>query len=68
VIEIILAIGLCVVMGKIADADGRSGFLWGGITAALCVACLFIPIPYARFLLAGVVAFVAMIVVKMIRK
>ena len=68
-IEIALAVALCVIMGKIADVDGQSGFLWGGITFLLCLAAFFtIPLPFARFLLAGVLAFLAMIVVKVVRK
>jgi hypothetical protein len=66
--EIGLGLALCVLMGKIADVDGQSALLWGAITFLLCLASLLIPIPHARFLIAGVVAFTAMIVVKMIRK
>ncbi|MCI0462585.1 MAG: hypothetical protein L0Z62_37015 [Gemmataceae bacterium] len=66
--EILLGIAVCALMGKVADADGQPAFLWGGITFLLCLASLVLPIPYMRFLLAGVVAFVAMITVKMARR
>ena len=67
-IEIVLGIALCVLMAKIADADGQSAFLWGGVTLVLCLLSLLIPIPFLRFLMAGVVAFIAMLAVKMARK
>jgi hypothetical protein len=62
--EIGLAIATCVGMGKIADADGRSPILWGTITLGLCLASLLIPLPFLRMLLAGVVAFIALMVAK----
>jgi hypothetical protein len=65
--EIILAIGACVVVGKIASADGRSALIWGLITAGICCASLVIPIPFLRILIAFGVAFGAMIAVKAIR-
>lgn len=65
--EIILAIGACVVIGKVASADGRSAIVWGLVTAGLCAASLVIPIPFLRILIAFGMAFVAMIVVKAIR-
>lgn len=63
-IEIGLVIATCAAMWKIADADGRSAIVWGIITLGLCLASLAIPLPGLRVLLAGVIAFVAMMVAK----
>jgi hypothetical protein len=65
-LEIILAIGACVVVGKVASADGRSALIWGLITAGICVASLLIPIPFLRILIAFGVAFGIMIAAKAI--
>ncbi len=62
--EIGLAVAACVAMGKIADADGRSAITWGAITLGLCVASIFIPLPFLRILLAAVVAFILLMVAK----
>ncbi len=63
-LEIGLVIAACGAMAKIADADGRSGMIWGVITLVLCLASLAIPLPYLRVLLGCVLAFVAMMVAK----
>ena len=65
--EIALAVGACVVSGKIASADGRSALVWGLVTAGICVLSLAIPIPFLRILIAFGVAFGVMIAVKAIR-
>lgn len=62
--EIGLVIAACVGMSRIADAEGRSGILWGVLTLGLCLASLLIPLPFLRVLLAGVIAFVALMVAK----
>jgi hypothetical protein len=62
--EIGLLVAAVVAMGKIADAEGRSAILWGTITLGLCLASLAIPLPMLRVLLAGIVAFIAMMVAK----
>ena len=41
---------------------------WGVITFVLCMLSLLIPIPYARILLAGVVAIAGMMACKMMHK
>ncbi len=64
--EIIVGVAVVVLLTRIADIDGQSAPLWGFITFALCVASLWIPLPFLRFVLAGVVAFIAMIVYKII--
>ena len=64
-IEIILGIAVCVIMAKVASADDLSGANWFCVTFALCFGALFIPLPYLRFLIAGVAAFALMIGYKM---
>jgi succinate-acetate transporter protein len=63
-IEIGLAVAACILMSKIADAEGRSTLVWGTLTLLLCVGSLAIPLPFLRILLAGVVAFIALMVAK----
>ena len=63
--EIIVAIGVCVVMAKIASEDDLPGAMWFLITFLLCVASVAIPLPFIRVLIAGVVSFSVMIVYKM---
>lgn len=58
--EALLGVAVCVVIGKVADADGRSPLAWGGLALALCLTSLLIPFPYARLILAGVLAFIIM--------
>ena len=67
-IEIIVGIGVCVVMGKIASHDGQSAWLWGLVTFALCAACLLIPLPFLRFGIAGILSFVGMIAYNMLAR
>ena len=67
-LELILGIGVCVTMGKIASTDNQSATIWFVLTFVLCVLSLFIPLPYLRFLAAGFAAFVAMIGYKMATK
>jgi hypothetical protein len=65
-LELALIGGVVAIMAKIANYDDRSAILWGVITAVLCVASLLIPLPLARVLIAGLVAFVLMLVTKAI--
>jgi hypothetical protein len=65
-LEILLIIGMCVLMVRIANYDDESGFLWGGIALVLCLVSLVIPIPIFRILIAGVAAFVAYFVYKLV--
>lgn len=64
--ELALGIALCVVMGKVASTENRSGLAWGFITLGLLVGCLFIPLPFLRVLIAGVLSVVAMTLYKII--
>jgi len=66
--EIILGIVICVFMAKIASADEHSPMIWFGVTFILCVGAVFIPLPYLRFLIAGVVSFGLMLGYKMLVK
>ncbi len=54
-LELAVGIGLCVIMFRIAAASNRSGVTWFGITFVGCALSLFIPLPYLRFLIVGVV-------------
>lgn len=60
-LEILMIVAACVAMARIASADDQSVGLWVGVTIALCLASLMIPLPFVRVLLAAVAAFVAMI-------
>ena len=63
-LEIGMAVGICMIMAKIADADGRSAFTWGAIAVLICIGCLAVPLPFIRFLIARAVAFGCMMVTK----
>ena len=68
-LELILAVILVVTMSRIADADGQSPLLWGMVALAVSFLCyFFIPLPFGRMLLAGVITFVAMTAYKMAKK
>ena len=68
-LEIIVGIAAIVAMAKIADADDQSALLWGLITFALIVASLMlIPLPLIRVGIAFVVAIIAMIIYKVVKR
>jgi hypothetical protein len=67
VLEIIILVAACVAMYRIAEADEQSGAMWAITTLALCIGCLFIPLPFLRLGIAFVLAFVLMIVVKVVK-
>jgi succinate-acetate transporter protein len=62
--EYLLGICAVIAMAKVADADGRSGLVWGIITVFIVVGCFFIPLPFLRVLIALIIAFVALMVRK----
>jgi hypothetical protein len=63
----IVMIGMCVVMAKFADAEDRSGILWGCLTFVLCLAgSAVVPYPFLGLFAGGIAAFVLMIVSKII--
>lgn len=66
--ELLLGIGVCVVIAKIADGENLSGALWFSVAFLCCCAAIFIPLPYLRFLIAGAAAFGMMIVYRVIAK
>lgn len=65
-IEIVLYCVVVIVMFKVARLENRSGLLWGGFTALVCVGSLFIPLVYLRVLIAAVVSFLSMTALKMV--
>ena len=68
-LEILLGIGVCISMAKIADADDQSATIWFCVTFALCVlSALVIPLPFIRFMIAGAAAFGLMIGYKVVAK
>jgi hypothetical protein len=69
VIEILLGIVMVVGMARIASSQGDSAVLWGVITFVLTAAAIvLIPLPFARVLIAGAVAFGAMIAANIVRQ
>lgn len=60
--EIILLIMASLVIGRVAAADGKSGWMWGILNVLVCFACLFIPIPFVRIGIGSVGTFMGMIV------
>lgn len=67
-LELLLGIGASVMMGKIASADDESPVLWGGVTAMLCFVGIYLSFtPFLRMIGAAILAFVILMVFKMIR-
>jgi hypothetical protein len=62
--EVGLVVMTCLAMGKVADADGRSALVWALITLGFCLASIVIPLPFLRILIAGMLSFIALMVVK----
>jgi len=52
----------CVAMYRIADAEGKSGILWAGITFVICLGMAFLMPnwPIVNVALGGVLSFLAM--------
>jgi len=65
-LELMVGVAVVVMLTRIASIDGQSAPVWGLVTFALCVASLWVPLPFLRFVLAGLIVFVAMIVYKII--
>lgn len=65
--EIVAGVTVCVVMARVADSEGYSPVVWGGITLALCLASLALPFTNFRILFAGVVAYFVMFVYNLVR-
>jgi hypothetical protein len=67
ILETFCAAIVCAVLGRVADADGHSPLVWAGLTLALCVASLLIPVPVLRLVVAGYVAILAMFLYNLLR-
>ncbi|HVT79818.1 MAG TPA: hypothetical protein VHM90_04115 [Phycisphaerae bacterium] len=67
-IELILMVVMVVAIVRIASVDGQSPIIWGAAAIGFGFLCLFIPLPYARVLIAGVLTVAAMTTYKMVRK
>ena len=59
--ELVLLLLASSAMGRVAAADGKSGWLWGMVNVVVCILCLYIPLPFLRIGLGSVVTFVGMI-------
>jgi hypothetical protein len=66
-LELILIFVACAAVGRIAEMDRRSSFGWGLITFLICMASLYIPLPYLRVGIGVLITFVLMIAVGMLR-
>ena len=67
-LELIVVVAMIVLMARIANADDQSPWLWGGLTFALCAAAIvFIPLPFVRLAIVGVVVFMGMIAYKVVK-
>ena len=64
--EWLMIVGMCVFMARVADAENRSGLLWGLLTFVLCLLCLGIPLAFLRVIIAGAVSFGVMFAHKLI--
>ena len=66
-LEVLVAVVVCGVIWRVADADNRSPILWSIITAALCIASIAVPFPLVRLVFAGGVTLCAMFVTNLVR-
>lgn len=64
--EIAVGVAVVVIMVKIAEAEGYSEILWGGVTILICLLCLGIPLLYLRFVIALVISYALMFGAKVI--
>ena len=65
-----LVLGAAVVaMYRIADAEGKSGLMWGGLTALICLAmAVLLPNwPVVNVGLGAILSFLAMFVYKIVK-
>jgi hypothetical protein len=61
-LELVLLAAVVGAVVKVALADDQSPFVWGGVAALLGIACcMFVPLPWIRVLLAGLLTYGAMI-------
>ena len=65
--ELFVAIGVVVVMTRVAAFESFSTWLWGGVTVLLEIGAIaLVPLPFFRVFIAGGVAFAAMFVYKLV--
>ena len=58
-----------VIMYRVADAEDRSGILWGAITFALCFGSTFIiPLPLINIIMGLAVSFLSMFILNAVRR
>lgn len=63
--EIVLVV---FVMTRVAEAESRSPWIWGGLTLATCLAAsAVIPLVYVAPIVGGVVVFLAMLIANALR-
>lgn len=60
-LELALGVAVCVTMAKLAAADDYSAVAWFLVTLALCVLSIMVPLPFLRFVLAGIASFLALV-------
>ena len=65
-IEILIGVAAVIAMIRIADAEEQSRLIWGSVTVGLMILSLLLPLPMVRVALAGILAFVAMFVYKIV--
>ena len=65
----LVLIAAVVAMYRIADAEGKSGLLWGALTFVLCLAMAFLMPnwPIVNVALGGIASFVVMFVYKIVK-
>jgi hypothetical protein len=66
-LELVVGAVVCGTIGRIANADNRSPILWACVTAALCVACLAIPVPILRLVVACYAAVFVLFLTNLVR-
>ena len=68
-LEIVMIIAAVVLTARIAGMEGKSGFVAGGITLALCIGSLFVvPLPLIRIGLVTVAVLVGWTIWNMFQK
>jgi len=58
-------------MYKIAELEGRSGFIWGCITFAICILTanfIKLQVPFVNIIIGLAISFMLMFLVKIIKK
>ena len=61
-LEIGAGIAICWSVGELASLSNRSRQAWFGITFLICALSILIPLPYLRFIIAGIVSIIIMMI------